>query len=262
MMKRSILFGVLTGLVCFHGAWAQSAVKKGLEIAQKVDSSDDGYVSQVSDVEMILRNRTGKEAKRQLIIKQLEVKGDGDKSLTLFKSPQDVKGTAFLSHSKVKGSDQQWLYMPALRRVKRIAAARQNGSFMGSEFSYEDLSSQELEKFSYKYLRAEKVNGLPGHVYERVPVNKSSGYKRQVVWVDAKAWRIWRVDYFDRKNELLKTLKYVDYKKYPRNQWRATRMEMKNHQTGKSTDLIWKSFDFNKKLSQRDFQKNALKRLR
>ena len=96
----------------------------------------------------------------------------GDLSLVIFDTPADVKGTAFLSHTKKAGSDDQWLYLPALKRVKRIASSNQAGPFMGSEFAYEDISSQELEKYTYKYLRNEDYGGLDCFVVEYDPVDR------------------------------------------------------------------------------------------
>ncbi len=75
---------------------------------------------------------------------------DGDKSLFVFDEPRDVQGTAFLIHAHREDADDQWLYLPALKRVKRISSANRSGSFMGSEFAYEDMTAQEVEKFTYR----------------------------------------------------------------------------------------------------------------
>ena len=97
---------------------------------------------------MVLKNRHGDESERDLRIRILEVEGDGDKSLSIFDSPGDVKGTAFLTFTHKFADNDQWLYLPALKRVKRISSGNRSGSFMGSEFAYEDISSEETEKFS------------------------------------------------------------------------------------------------------------------
>ena len=135
----------------------------------------------------------------------LEVDGDGDKTLVIFDEPNDVKGTAFLNYTHREGSDDQWLYLPALRRVKRIASNNKSGPFMGSEFAYEDISSQEVEKYTYEFLRAEDVEGTSMYVVQRVPVDERSGYTRQIVWYDQAEYRVQRVDFYDRKDELMKT---------------------------------------------------------
>lgn len=235
---------------------------KGKWVAESADQFDSGYKSQASKVTMVLRNSQGQEARRELRIKILEVQKDGDKSLTIFDTPRDVKGTAFLSYSHSIEPDDQWLYLPALKRVKRISSNNKSGPFMGSEFAYEDLSSQEVDKYTYKYVRSESVLGVPGHVIERIPVDPNSGYARQQVWIDGTHWRTAKIEFYDRKNELLKTLSYSGYRKYPNAKWRADEMTMINHQTGKSTTLYWKDIQFGIKVSSRDFDKNALKRIR
>lgn len=242
---------------------AQSPEEKGLAIAREADRRDAGFKDFTADMRMILKNRHGQESVRALRIRTLEVPDDGDKSLTIFDNPRDVKGTAFLSYTHKVGDDDQWLYLPALKRVKRISSRNKSGSFVGSEFSYEDISSQEVEKYTYKYLRDEKLNGLDCFVFERYPVDKkNSGYTRQVIWMDKGEYRIQKVDYYDRKNSLLKTLTASDYHRYQDRFWRAHKMEMVNHQNGKSTILEWTNFHFGTGLTPRDFSKNSLKRAR
>ena len=133
---------------------------------------------------------------------------------------------------------------------------------MGSEFAYEDISSQEVEKYTSEFLRAEDVEGTSMYVIQRVPADKRSGYARQIVWYDQAEYRLQRVDYYDRKNELMKTLIYHDYAPYLDQFWRSDRMEMVNHQTGKSTTLEWAGYEFRKGLSERDFDESALRRAR
>ena len=127
--------------------------QKGLLIATESERRDNGFGDHSSDMTMTLRNQHGDEVTRYLRINTLEVVGDGDKSLTIFDRPADIKGTALLTFSHKKGPDDQWLYLPALKRVKRISSGNKSGAFMGSEFAYEDLSSQEVEKYTYKFSR-------------------------------------------------------------------------------------------------------------
>ncbi len=241
---------------------AQTPEEKGLAIAVEADRRDSGWGDMQGELEMILRNRNGDESRRQLRSRSLEVKGDGDKTLIIFDAPPDVKGTAFLSYTHATRPDDQWLYLPALKRVKRISSANKSGPFMGSEFAYEDIASQEVEKYRYKYLRDEVLDGRPVFVIERYPRYRNSGYTRQVAWIDQETYRPAKVEFYDRKNALLKTLTYHDYKLHLGRYWRAHRMEMVNHQTGKSTTLLWKNIRFRTGLTARDFDRNALKRAR
>ncbi len=243
-------------------ALAQSAEEKGKEIAEEADRRDTGFGDSTSDLQMVLRNRHGQESNRELRNKTLEVDGDGDKTLVIFDKPRDVQGTAFLNYTHKDGPDDQWLYLPALKRVKRIASNNKSGPFMGSEFAYEDISSQEVEKFTYKYLKDETVDGADHFVVERYPTDPKSGYKRQIVWYDKAEYRLMKIEFYDRKDELLKTLTYSGYEQYLDKFWRASTMDMVNHQTGKSTTLTWSDFKFNTGLTDRDFDNNSLKRAR
>ncbi|MEJ1364847.1 MAG: outer membrane lipoprotein-sorting protein, partial [Candidatus Sedimenticola sp. (ex Thyasira tokunagai)] len=139
--------------------YAETAEEKGLAIAKESKARDIGWSDMQADMKMILRNKQGQESLREIRLKSLELESDGDKSLSIFDKPRDVKGTAFLSFSHPVGADDQWLYLPALKRVKRISSRNKSGPFMGSEFAYEDLTSFEVEKYSYKYIGDETVNG-------------------------------------------------------------------------------------------------------
>ncbi len=260
-MFRALLTAMLLS-VPLHETVAENPEEKGLAIATEMDRRDTGWGDQRADMLMILRNRQGQESRRSIRVKTLEVDGDGDKSLTIFDDPRDVKGTAFLSFTHALVPDDQWLYLPALKRVKRISSSNKSGPFMGSEFAYEDLTSQEVEKYAYRWLRDEVLEGRECMVIERIPAYENSGYTRQVVWVDKEMWQPLQVEYYDRKDALLKTLVISDHSRYLDRYWRPARMFMRNHQTGKSTELLWSNYQFKTGLSERDFDRNSLKRAR
>jgi len=214
---------------------------------------------------MILRNKHGDESVRRMRSRVLEVKDDGDKSLLIFDNPKDVKDTAFLTHSHKKGDDDQWLFLPALKRVKRISSSNRSGSFMGSEFSYEDLASHEVEKYTYKWRREEACPGkayaaLICSVVERCPVAKRSGYTRIVDWIDLQEYRLVKAEFYDRKKSLLKTLTVPEHKLFIKKYWRPLEMRMVNHQSGKSTVLRWKGYEFRTGLTPSAFTRTALMR--
>ncbi len=234
----------------------------GLEIAREARERDSGFGNFTASQAMVLRNKQGKESTRQLRVKVLEVADDGNKTVFVFDKPRDVKGTAFLIHAHKQEADDQWLYLPALKRVKRISSSNRSGSFMGSEFSYEDLGAQEVEKFTYRYLRDEPCGGLACTVTEQVPTDKKSGYRRQLAWRDKEELRLWKVEYFDRKDSHLKTLTLDGYELYLDRYWRAAEMNMVNHLTGKSTTMRWSDYRFGADLDERDFSRTGLKRAR
>ena len=243
-------------------AVAQTPEERGLAIAVEADRRDSGFVDFTAELTMVLRNRHGDTSEREIRSRTLEVQDDGDKSLVIFDRPRDVAGTAFLSFTHPLDSDDQWLYLPALRRVKRISSNNKSGPFMGSEFAYEDISSQEVEKYAYRFIGEETVDGRSTFVVERYPQYEHSGYTKQIVWIDQEHYRIEKAEFYDRKDELLKTLTYHGYRQYLGKFWRADEMRMVNHQTGKSTVLLWRNYQFQTGLGERDFDQSSLKRAR
>ena len=239
---------------------AETPEEKGLAIAKEADLRETGFKDSIANMTMELKNKQGKTSVREVRVKTLEVTGDGDKSMSIFDRPADVKGTAFLTYSHSTKPDDQWLYLPALKRVKRITSKNKSGPFMGSEFAYEDISSQEVDKYSYRYLRDEVIDGIDCFVIERIPTYEHSGYTRQEAWINKNEYRPEKIVFYDRKNALLKTLTYKDYKQYMGKFWRADKMLMINHQTGKSTLLSWSQYTFNVGLDESDFSRNSLKR--
>jgi outer membrane lipoprotein-sorting protein len=213
---------------------------------------------------MILKNRQGETSERELRMEGLEVPdpNDGDKTMVVFDEPRDVKGTALLTYTHIRQPDDQWLYLPALKRVKRISSSNKSGPFMGSEFAYEDFTSQEVKKYKYKWLRDEPCGALTCFVVERYPQYENSGYTRQIVWMDQDEYRVQNVEYYDRKDQLLKILTLSDYRQYLDKYWRAHNLDMVNQQTGKSTQLTWSDYQFRVGLSDDEFTKTRLKRTR
>ena len=158
---------------------------KGFEISKR---SDRGFGGSKVRLTMVLRNKAGKESKRSLSISTLEVADEsvGDKGIIVFETPADIDGTALLSHAKILEPDDQWLFLPALKRVKRISSVNKSGPFVGSEFAFEDFTAQELNKFSYSFVRQELCGSMSCDVVERYPRYEHSGYTKQIGWVDTK----------------------------------------------------------------------------
>lgn len=246
----------LIGLLLATPVLADDAARKGLEIAQKLDVSNQGFESDVSSVEMTLINAHGDQVERKMTIETIEGEKDGDKSVVAFSFPADVNGTKLLTWTHKSDNDDQWLYMPAIKRIKRISSRSKSGSFMGSEFSYEDMSSQEVEKYTYRYLGEETWEGRKVWKLERVPVG-DSGYSRQVGYYDREYMNPLRIEYFDKKNELLKVGTFSHYEKYGE-LWRVGTIEMNNEQTKKKSVLVWKTRELGEDLDPEDFESDAL----
>ena len=255
----------LPALIQIPEARAETPEEKGLRIAVEADRDDAGYGDSAAQMVMVLRNKQGETSERHFRNATLEVQGDGDKSIAIFDRPPDIDGTALLTYGHKSGSDDQWLYLPALKRVKRISSSNKSGSFVGSEFAYEDLSSQEVEKYTYKWLADEACPDAAEvvcDVLERYPTDENSGYLRQIVWIDQDEYRAHKIDFYDRKDSLLKTLTMSDYREYLGRHWRPHLLSMVNHQTGKTTDLTVQEMTFKQGLSDRNFDQKALERAR
>lgn len=267
LVSRLILAGLFAALLA-GGVYAaedgNELENKGFEIAARSDRSDRGFHDSRVDMKMILRNAKGQESERNMTQQILEVPDEnlGDKSLLVFISPADIYGTALLSHAKILDPDDQWLYLPALKRVKRISSVNKSGPFVGSEFAFEDFTALELNKFSYLYIGEEPCGDLVCDVVERTPRYEYSGYTRQIAWVDQSVYQTRKVEFYDRRGALLKTLLLEDYREYDDGIWRAHTLKMVNHLTGKSTDLVFTDFTFKTGLKDSDFQKGILRRVR
>lgn len=265
-MSKHYIFAVATALTLQLSpqAFAQEHDAKANAIALQSDRSDDGFEQNVAELKMVLRNAQGQETERTLEIRTLERENDevGDKSIVLMRTPADVRSTAFLSHAKLIEADDQWIFLPALKRVKRIATTNKSGPFLGSEFAYEDFTSQEFGKYSYTFLRSDACGERTCDVLERIPLYEFSGYSRQVAWIDQIDAQYRKIEFFDRAGSHVKTLTFGDYRLYQDKFWRAHSLEMTNHRNGKFTALIFGEFDFDQDLSTRDFVKGSLARLR
>ena len=264
---RLVLPAICLGILAWAvgpsaGRAAESAEEAGLRIATEARERQKGFGNFTANLTMILRNKKGRESRRELSLKVIEVEGDGDRTMFVFDRPRDVRGTAFLVHAHKNEPDEQWLYLPALKRVKRISSSKQSGSFMGSEFSYEDMGATEVEKYTHRHLRNEPCGDLECTVSERIPVGRDSGYSRQLVWLDREELRTMQVQFFDRGGAHLKTMVAEEFEKFLDRYWRGGKITMTNHLTGKSTVLLWSDYEFGTDLDLGDFTQTALKRAR
>ncbi|MEM9623630.1 MAG: outer membrane lipoprotein-sorting protein [Pseudomonadota bacterium] len=229
---------------------------------------NSAYADFEVSLRMILTTRKGKVTQRELRIRQLEIPAAGDQVLLVFDQPANIRGTALLSHSQMQGADDQWLYLPALARVKKIASRNKSGAFVGSEFSYEDLTAPELDKYQYQWLRDEPCGELLCHVVERIAKDPYSGYQRELHWIDEQHFRAWRVEYYDKRRQALaKVLQLSDYRPYfdaqQSERWKPHRMHMLNERTQSHTELLWSDYAFGQGLThERDFSVSSLRRAR
>lgn len=259
-MRTALLF--VLGVFAALPAAADEAADRGLEIAREAERVYDDYAGQYGEAALIIRTANGNEAVRRMHARSLNTE-EGSLNLTVVDEPPDVAGTALMTHSHDNRSDEQWLFLPALNRVKRIAAGNRSGSFMGSEFTYEDFTAQPVAKFDFRLLREETFAGEPCYVLERIPkADTKSAYARHVVWMDKAHYRTHEVAYYNRAGQHQKTLRSTDFKQYPNGQWRPGEMTMTNHLSGSVSVLQWSEIEFTDRYTERDFTVDALKRAR
>ncbi len=246
---------------CFTDVYAKEASPEGIDIARERKLKDSGWGTMESEMDMVLYSKSGDASSRSLRIRNLEVQNDGSKSMIIFEIPFDVKGTAVLTYSHITGSDDQWIFLPSIKRVKRISSDNKSGAFMGSEFAFEDLSSYEVEKYDYKYLGDDVLDGVDTFKLESYPRYEHSGYNKLITWIDKEHYRALKIEYYDKKGDLLKTQSITGFRRYEDKYWRADTLVMENHQAGKSTKLSVRQYDFGVAYTENDFSHSALNRI-
>jgi len=228
------------------------------EVAKKSYDQISNYQSSLSKTTMILKNAQGVENIRKLEIKKIEG-DDGDKSLLTFLYPTDLKGTKLLSFEVIGGDDKQWLYLPSLKRIKRISSRNKSGSFMASEFSYEDISSQNYKNYSYSGEAKEITkDGIKYFEITRTPIDKNSGYSKQVILVNTQSYLAKYGEYYDKQNRLLKKIHFSEYKEIDGVQ-RVVKIVIENVQNRKSSSLIWDEDVIKAGIKGKELSKRSLK---
>ncbi len=263
---------VLTLIVLLSAGWASTTLaapppgttpeEQGQYVFVTRDDMDKGYTDAITTLSMTLFNAAGQKSSRKMVTRYLEIQDDGDKTLITFKFPRDIKGTGLLTFEHIEGADDQWLYLPALKRVKRIASKNKSGSFMGSEFSYEDIASTKPEKYTYKYIREDEHQGSKAWIIERYPKDPNSGYTKIISWVDQSNFQVVKQEYFDRKGSPLKFSLDNGNTLYLGKFWRPSEIIMENLQTKKKTALTFTDWGFQQGQKNSLFSKRSLERQR
>lgn len=213
----------------------------GRQIADYADLYDTGWKDSYAASTMTLYAANGDSVKRKSV--QMILEGsDGDKSIVRFLTPAEIKGVAALTHEKPDANDDNWLYLPATKRVRRISGANKTASFQGTEFTYEDLSNRIVRKYDWRFVREGEleVDGVTQKTLEveARPRYGNTGYSKLVIHYNAANWRQERVEFFDKAGRLLKVLSGSKWKLRHGRFWRPNVLEMKNVQTKKRTVLV------------------------
>ncbi|KAA3613841.1 MAG: outer membrane lipoprotein-sorting protein [Calditrichaeota bacterium] len=237
------------------------ANETGREIAEKANATQRNFIDEKVETTMYLINANKDTVTRNLRNMTIERPNSEDYSIIQFLNPADVRGTGLLTYQNPAGDDKQWLYLPELRRVKKISSKNKSGAFMGSEFAYEDISGNTLDKFEYELVSEEIYDGKDCYILQRTPVYENSGYLRIKTWYAKDSYLMLRSEYTDRKNSLLKVLTLKGWEKYPSGTWRASEMRMQNLQSGKVSILHFNDRQMKTGLQVKDFNKRSLQRI-
>ena len=211
-MKTTRLW-IIIGLLVLSTARVAGAEEvpgepSGREIAVMVDEREDGD-DQISEAVWTLTNSRGKTRKRDTLRYWKDYEGQeglSSKTFVYFESPPDVKDTTFLNWSQedAEADDDQWIYLPALRKVRRIASGDKENSFMGTDIIYDDMADREVEEDTHKLLRVEQNNGTKFYILESVPTKENYIYSKKLRWINAENLTEPRIEFYDRKDRLLK----------------------------------------------------------
>jgi len=220
-----------------------------------------------SDATMVLVNDKDQTRERKTTtVSKLQKNGVDSSLLVRFATPADIKGTGFLQIEHSEGDDDQWIYLPALKKSRRLVANNKKDSFVGSDFSYGDISLPKVDAYTHSVLRSENLSGQDCYVIESVPkddtVKHDSGYSKKTIWVRKDNFLEAKVEYYDLSGRLLKTQITGNHKMVePDTQrWVALRREMINHQTAHKTILTFDSVESGLSLADDLFTTRYLER--
>lgn len=211
-------------------------------------------------VSMRLMNAQGAVREREMTMLRTNVGSTGDQRyLIVFDAPADVRGMGFLVWKYAKSEDDRWLYFPALKSVKRIAADDKRSSFVGSDFTYEDISGRDLVEEQHKLVKSDEIDERKVYVVESVPKDIGD-YSKRVSWIDQERWLPLKEEYFDRQGKLLRTFKAEKVENIGGN-WTVTVRSMQNAQTRHKTEVALKSTQYDSGLNEQTFSERQLRNL-
>jgi len=210
-MNRTLAAALLCGALSFYVPavlTAQDAVSIMTAAKNRITSDTVSSRSR-----MVITARNGTTTER--LIDQYSKDGpNGARTVIVFQSPANVAGTRFLTMDNAAGGTDQWIFLPSLGRVRRIAASESGGNFMGTDFSYDDISSMDraISADTHRLLREEALNGRTCYVIESIPRDTSYQYSRTVTWVDKESNIIYKAEMFNRRGELAKIMEMSDFR--------------------------------------------------
>lgn len=252
-------FYIATAMITSAVASTKTPEEIGMGIALETEKRDSGFGDYVTDATLTLINEDNEQFIRNFKMTTVEVPGDGDKRISVFSTPKDIRGTATLTFSHALEANDQWIYLPAVKRTKRISAKNKTGPFVGSEFSYEDISSWEVKKYTYRFIEESERDGHPCFLVENTPAYKYSGYSRQLECVDKEIYQPRELLYFDKQGREYKKLEFFDYQKFAGQYWRPGKIIMTNLQNGRKSIMDFENYQFATGVKHDELSPNKLK---
>lgn len=252
---RAILFAIIYTLTMSLIAAEELT---GREIMEKVDKRYTGD-DQVADMTIILIKTNSQKRIRKVRLWKKEY-GENDKWLMQFLEPEDVRGTGFLVWEHKGKDNDQWLYLPALKKVLRISSEEKGQSFMGTDFSHEDLRSYNLDDYNYTFLKYEEIDGQDCCVVKSVPKpGKQKSYSKTINWIRRDIFIVVKVDFYDKEEKFLKQLHATNIETID-GIWTAKRIEMENVQKKHRTIIEFENIRYNIRLDANIFtERNLIK---
>ena len=254
---------ITTTLILFFLAGIASQITAqeltGREIIDKVYNRPTGD-DQTSDLTMTLINKSGDERVRK--IKQFTKDfGDVEKSIMFFTAPADVKNTSFMNwtYDDDSKSDDQWIYLPALKKIKRISSDSKSDYFMGSDFTYDDLGDRKLDDDTHKLLRSETIDGVDYYVVQSIPKDEDYMYSKTITWIRKDNFIGLKKEFYDEDGELLKILKIKKFEKIS-GIWIITLSEMENVQKNHRTSMKLDNIEINTGIPSSKFTERMMMR--
>ena len=229
------------------------------DIIEKVYNRAEGD-DQTSNLTMTLINKSGKERVRK--IKQFtKDMGDMEKSIMFFQSPADVKNTSFMNwtYDDESKSDDQWIYLPALKKTKRISSDSKSDYFMGSDFTYDDLGDRKLDDDTHELLREETIDGVAYYVVESTPKDEDYMYTKTITWIRKDSFIGLKKEFYDEDEDLLKTLHIKKFEKIS-GFIIITNSEMHNVQKDHKTKMVLSDIKINTGISDSKFTERMMMR--
>jgi outer membrane lipoprotein-sorting protein len=240
-VRLTLLLAVL--LVGASPAWSLD----GREIAQNVYDRDTGDSVHVL-VRMDLIESDGSVKNRIVEGWGTDTENDLSHMVLVFHRPASVQGTRFLVKERDERDDDQWIYLPALKRVRRIAASEEDSSFMGTDFTYGDMESREVDEDTHRLLREESFGGRECYVVQSVPKEpEDSQYSKRVQWVAKEIWVPMKAEFYDKNEKHLKTMTVQDLQKV-QGYWTTMKTRMKNVQSGHATEVTVDKIRYNEEM--------------